>query len=150
LNDDGTDVDSIGNVKWDIMSLEARLFYLEQRRIKYGRARKKDELTGVLIAHIKAAPYKAAISNSRRSSEATSGATTKGNGTVKRNLKEPDFLTKDGTIYRMINVISVQKVCYIATKNALTRDELDSGLHHVVEWTTLTASYNNKSESSGQ
>lgn len=105
-------------------------------------------MTGVLIAHIKAAPYKAAISNSRRSSEATSGATTKGNGTVKRNLKEPDFLTKDGTIYRMINVISVQKVCYLATKNALTRDELDSGLHHVVEWTTLTASYNNKSESS--
>jgi hypothetical protein len=31
LNDDGTDVDSIGNVKWDIMSLEAHLFYLEQR-----------------------------------------------------------------------------------------------------------------------
>jgi hypothetical protein len=48
----------------------------------------------------------------------------------------------------MINVISVQKVCYLATKNALTRDDLDSGLHHVVEWTTLTASYNNKSESS--
>jgi hypothetical protein len=52
------------------------LFYLEQRGIN-GQARKKDELTGVLIAHIKAA-----ISNSRRSSEATSAATTKGNGTA--------------------------------------------------------------------
>lgn len=40
LNDDGTDVDSIGNVKWDIMSLEARLFYLEQRGIKYARVKK--------------------------------------------------------------------------------------------------------------
>jgi hypothetical protein len=28
LNDDGTDVDSIGNVKWDIMPLEARLLFI--------------------------------------------------------------------------------------------------------------------------
>ena len=34
------------------------------------------------------------------------------------------------------------KECYVATKSALTRSELDSGIAHIVEWNTMLNTYN--------
>ena len=140
---DGTDVHKIGNVLWSNVELRFRQEYMKHKNIKFGRSRSKDLLGQVIVQYLKAQPYKNAISNSRRTSSISSN-TQRGNGTLVRKGAKPTFLAVDGdgTMFRAANVLLHHKECYVATKNALDRYELDSGLGHRVEWVTMTNTYN--------
>ena len=140
---DGTDVHKIGTVLWSNVELKFRQEYMKHKNIKFGRSRSKDLLGSVIVQYLKAQPYKNAISNSRRTSSISSN-TQRGNGTLVRKGAKPNFLVVDGdgTMFRAANVLLHHKECYVATKNALGRSELDSGLGHRVEWVTMTNTYN--------
>ncbi|KAL7483982.1 hypothetical protein ACHAW6_011641, partial [Cyclotella cf. meneghiniana] len=73
-----------------------------------------------------------------------------GNGIVAHKSAKPNFLTegRDGTFYRVANVLRVHKECYVATKNALDRSELDSGIAHIVEWNTMLNAFNKECDHS--
>eukprot|EP00804_Cyclotella_cryptica_P016383 CCRYP_009930-RA/>CCRYP_009930-RA protein AED:0.03 eAED:0.03 QI:0/-1/0/1/-1/1/1/0/327 len=104
---------------------------------------------------MKALPYKNDVSTTWRISDAAattrvSSTVQRGNGTVARKSAKPNFLTEghDGTFYRVANVLRVHKECYIATKNALDRSELDSGIAHIVEWNTMLNASNKECDHS--
>eukprot|EP00970_Alexandrium_tamarense_P001669 scaffold204_cov166-Alexandrium_tamarense.AAC.4 len=146
---DGTDVHKIGTVLWSDVELKFRQEYMKHKNIKFGRNRSKDLLGPVIVQYLKAQPYRNAISNSRRTSSSSvtsriSSNTQRGNGTLVRKGAKPNFLVVDGdgTIFRAANVLLHHKECYVATKNALDRSELDSGRGHRIEWVTMTNTYN--------
>jgi hypothetical protein len=143
LTADGDDVLKIGSVAWENVELKYRQAYLKHKQIKYGRERGKDQLGAAIVSYLKAQPYKTAISNSRRSSAATTFQ--RGNGTVVRTTTKPTFLIEndgDGSLFRAANVILLHKECYVATKHAMDRSQLDSGVAHPVEWNTMCNTYN--------
>jgi len=154
-NADGKDILKIGSVLWKDVELQYRFQYLKDKNIKYGHSRSKDQLGGVIVEYMKALPYKNAVSTTRRISDAAattrvSSTVQRGNGTVARKSAKPNFLTegRDGTFYQVANVLHVQKECYVATKNALDRSELDSGIAHIVEWNTMLNAFNKECDHS--
>ncbi|KAL7490216.1 hypothetical protein ACHAW6_016209 [Cyclotella cf. meneghiniana] len=149
LTDDEKDVLKIGSVVWKDVELQYRVQYLKDKNIRFGRSRSKEQLGGVIVEYLKALPYKSAVSTTRRIPDAaatTRVSTTvqRGNGTVARKSAKPNFLTegRDGTFFRIANVMRHHKECYVATKSALNRSELDSGIAHIVEWNTMLSTYN--------
>ncbi|KAL3785351.1 hypothetical protein HJC23_011034 [Cyclotella cryptica] len=104
---------------------DVKIQYLKDKNIKYGRCRSKDQLGGVIVEYMKALPYKNAVSTTRCISDAA--ATTRVSSTVQRG---------NGT------------ECYVATKNALDRSELDSEIAHIVEWNTMLNAFNKECDHS--
>lgn len=95
-----------------------------------------------MFEHLKAAPYKNALTNRRHSSTTVN---TKSVSKTSHSTK-PIFIMKKGTFYHLINVITCDsgKESYIGTKNSLNRPKLDSGIHCQVELTNLASLYNNE------
>ena len=155
LTDDEKDVLQIGSVLWKNVELQYRYQYLKDKNIRYGRSRSKDQLGGVIAEYLKSRSYMTAVSTTRRDPDATattrvSTTVQRGNGTVARKSARPNFLTqgRDGTFFRVANVMRHHKECYVATKSALTRSELDSGIAHIVEWNTMLNTYNKEIDDS--
>ncbi|KAL7489144.1 hypothetical protein ACHAW6_014742 [Cyclotella cf. meneghiniana] len=135
LTSDGSDVLKIGSVVWANVDLKYRHAYLKHKNIKYGG---KEKLWSVVV-----------LEGSRRTSNPAatgpvSSSVQRGNGTVFRSKTRPYFLLVDGedTLYRVANVLCEHKECYVATKNAMDRSQLDSVMAHPVEWITMINAYN--------
>ncbi|KAL7476404.1 hypothetical protein ACHAW6_002271, partial [Cyclotella cf. meneghiniana] len=149
LTPDGSDVLKIGSVVWANVDLKYRHAYLKHKHIKYGRQRGKEKLGSVVVEYLNARPYKNALEGSRPMSNPTamglaSSSVQRGNGTVVCSKTRLVFLLvdRDSTLYWVENVLHEHKECYVATKNAMDRSQLDSGMAHPVEWVTMTNAYN--------
>jgi hypothetical protein len=103
LNKAGDDIEMVRNVAWKEISLDNCIAFLNRCGIKYGCSGNKDELEGVVVQHIKAAPFKKAIASSHCNT-GTRASTNK----VTCSTTKPSFITKEGTFYHWVNVITLQ------------------------------------------
>jgi len=153
LNESGDDILCVGNVEWEGIGLEDRKAFLKHHQVSFGRTRNKNDLGKVYAQHLKAIPYKNEIAKNRRGGSNAKGGKADGTGIrVAKSTTRPTFVTKDGTFYRWINVITSQtgQIRYMATKNACDASMLDQGTAHPVDWEDLTRIYNESPPTEGE
>jgi hypothetical protein len=134
LSEDGNGescITHIGTAAYDrTITVEMHRQYCKHHNITVGTARTRDLLEKCIISHIKAGPLKDALASNRRK-----GASDR---------VRPLWCKKDGTILRLINVVTSQagRPLYLSLKSALDRSMLDSGVAHPQAYEGLRSLHN--------
>ena len=114
---------SIGGVPYASINVPVIASFLRQQDIQViNRRRKKGDMEELILQHMKGSQYREkVISASKRKTSAKT---------------KPSVLTEDGTLYRVVNVITCEKgkEYYITTRKQFERNDLDGKLPHAEAW----------------
>ena len=104
--------------------------FIRQQDIQViNRRRKKGDMEELILQHMKGSQYREkVISASKRKTSAKT---------------KPSVLTEDGTLYRVVNVITCEKgkEYYITTRKQFERNDLDGKLPHAEAWESMADIY---------
>ena len=121
---------SIGGVPYASINVPVIASFLRQQDIQViNRRRKKGDMEELILQHMKGSQYREkVISASKRKTSAKT---------------KPSVLTEDGTLYRVVNVITCEKgkEYYITTRKQFERNDLDGKLPHAEAWESMADIY---------
>ena len=128
LTDDKNDIESIGGKEWKKRTLVIKRAFIGANGIKIPHKLRTSKDVGEIVAQQICAKSQRDIMVPQKKKKSAS--------------TKPKCLTRDGTLYRVINTISECKDSFIETKNAHDKDDLDSRMAKAVPWQTMTSHYN--------
>ena len=132
LTDDKTTVHAIAGAPWASMKAYVKKQFLITNDIKIpGDSRKSCEYGKIVANHLKAQQYTGSMKSGAGGKKKTS------------DTKRPSFVTKEGTYYRLIEVITatVLRVYFQETLIPFDRANLDAVKKNTVVWEKLHSSY---------
>ena len=132
LTEDKTTVLSIAGVSWNNLKAYAKKHFLNSNGIEIPNSLRNNDGYGKVVAnHMRAQQYSAAMKSG-------SGGKKKSSGT-----KKPTFVTKDGTLYRVTEVLTAVELraYFQSTQVPFDRANLDAVKKNTVLWETLCNSY---------
>ena len=130
----GEIVVTIGNAPFKNMSVALRREFVRANNIQVAHMhRNKDGYGTVIVNHMKARKYQHGIKAPAKKKSPPA-------------LTRPAFVTKEGTFYRMVEVMTspAYRACYIATLNPYDRANLEDVVKHRAQWGKLHGGYNDK------
>ena len=132
LNIKRDDVESLGPRKWCDLSGELKKEFIKKNKIQLSQAFRNAADLGKNVAnHMNAKSFKEQIKAPLKS---------------KSPATKPLCITKDGTLFRIINTIIRNKECYIETKNSHDREDQDSRNPKSSAWQMMCEVYNSSEE----
>lgn len=129
LTEDGKDVASVGGIDWSKVPATARYLFCKSNKIAIPHSqRRADLVAGIIINHMNGATYKDEM---------------KKTSTKKAKHLKPNFVKKDGTFWKFVNVITseVGKVHFIKTVAGWDKDDVDRVIPHLSDWDALLKLY---------
>jgi hypothetical protein len=129
------DVDSLGIRKWSELKGYMKMEFITANNIPIAQSHSCVGDLGKNIANeVNCSGYKHQI-NASRSKKSPSPST------------KPKYITNDGTLYRLCNVIVRCKDQFIELKNAHDKDDLDSRNRKPLAWSMMHTEYMSKDPS---
>ena len=129
---DGKDIDSVGGVSWDKFSAEAQYELCKTIGVAVpNNKRTKKHFAELIINHKKGLMFQDQVKKPSKK---------------KGRLVKPDCITKDGTLYKFVNVITSDegRVHFINTVTGWDRDDADRSIPHLADWEALVKLQNCK------
>ncbi|KAL7476956.1 hypothetical protein ACHAW6_002780 [Cyclotella cf. meneghiniana] len=144
MTPDGSNVLKISSVLWTNVDLNYCHAHLKHKNNKYGCQRGKKKLGSVVVQYLMTHLYKNAFESSLSMPNPAATVFKEAMKLLSTARLGQVFLLVDGysTLYWVANVLCEHKECYGATKYAMDRSQLYSGMTHHVEWVPMTNAYN--------
>jgi hypothetical protein len=129
LTREGDDVETLGPMKWTDLTADVRKIFMKANNIKLSQSlRKSSELGRNVANHMKAQDLKDQIKGPMK--EKTAAAV------------KPSCITKEGTLFRVANIIIQKKEWFIETKGSHDWEDQDSRRPKPAAWQLMCEFYN--------
>lgn len=134
LTDNGLDVHTLGGKEWNKLNGEVKRAFMKKNAISQPQSmRLVSQLGNVVSNHINAQGYKNNLTASHRRSRS---AATK-----------PTCITKEGTLFRVVNTIAELKDDYKETNSSHDQHDQDTRNPKSLAWERMAEHYNSTAES---